>query len=689
MATTRTTLNRPLLAGMTGVSALRRQPAQVHVIEQSHQRCTALGLTRIERPDHEPLIRSDLAVARERNQRLYQHAAPVMEMLFEQIVNTESMIVLTDANGTILHSVGDDDFLQRAAKVALAPGVNWAEQSKGTNAVGTALFEERPTLVHADEHFMHANSFLTCSAVPIFDPRGKMLGVLDVSGDHRSYHQHTMGLVRMSARMIENHWLSDDYSDRLRLHFHSRPEFIGTLLEGIIVVTAEGKILGANRSALDQLSMTGVALRAQTLASLFDTSIAALHDHFRKPLPLPMRVQLHGGPQFHLSARFDWAMRAFLGHAGAPFVADAQRALREPAVKTPRIPAQVPPSPAGLDYLLTGDAQVETLVQKVKRIIDRDVPLLILGEPGTGKELLARAFHQDSNRAKQPFVAVRCATTPAPQLEAELFGSQIGQRKGVRQQGEVGSFVQASGGTLFFDEIADLPLALQARLLQVLTQRRVTVPGATKGIAVDLTVVCSTRRDLRALIDNGQFNEDLYFRLNGLVVRMPALRERTDLRALAQRVLRTQFPQDAAEICPSLLARFERHPWPGNLRQLTNVLRTAALVAGDEAQITAAHLSDDLLADMKRVAGEAAEAFQTSKAAAAAAGDAYPDSASPTAASEPQPPMAAPERTLQELEIAAINKVLAATEGNISEASKRLGISRNTIYRKLRWNRAA
>ncbi len=426
MASNRVTLDQHPPAGRVGPVAVRRQPAQVHVIEQSHQRCAALGLTRIERPDHEPLMRSDLAVARERNQRLHQHAAPVMEMLFEQIVNTESMIVLTDANGTILHSVGDDDFLERAAKVALAPGVNWAEHSKGTNAVGTALFEERPTLVHADEHFMHANHFLTCSAVPIFDPRGKMLGVLDVSGDHRSYHQHTMGLVRMSARMIENHWLSDDYSDRLRLHFHSRPEFIGTLLEGIIVVSADGKILGANRSALDQLSMSGVALRAQTLASLFDTSIAALHDHFRKPLPLPMRVQLHGGPQFHLSARFDWAMRAFLGNTGTPLAANGQRPLRMPAAEPPRGAAHAPPSPAGLDYLLTGDAQVETLVQKVKRIIDRDVPLLILGEPGTGKELLARAFHQDSNRAKQPFVAVRCAATPAPQLEAELFGSQVG-----------------------------------------------------------------------------------------------------------------------------------------------------------------------------------------------------------------------------------------------------------------------
>lgn len=210
MSTSRHSSPRSWGAAETAGAPSAGQAGRVDLIQQSHERCAALGLTRIERPDYAPLLRSDLNVAKERNQRLFAHAAPVMEMLFEQIVNTESMIVLTDAQGTILHSIGDNDFLQKAGKVALAPGVNWAEQSKGTNAIGTALFEERPTLVHADEHFMHANHFLTCSAAPIFDPRGNMLGVLDVSGDQRSYHQHTMGLVRMSARKIENHWLSDD-----------------------------------------------------------------------------------------------------------------------------------------------------------------------------------------------------------------------------------------------------------------------------------------------------------------------------------------------------------------------------------------------------------------------------------------------------------------------------------------------
>ena len=291
---------------------------RVELIERSHLRSAALGLSRGEKCDFDPMIRSDLNVARERNRRLYTHAAPVMHMLFEQIINTDNMIVLTDVQGTILHSVGDDDFLERADKVALAPGENWAEHAKGTNAIGTALFEEVPTLVHAQEHFRHANSFLTCSAAPIFDPRGNMLGVLDVTGDRRGYHQHTMGLVRMSACMIENQWLSDDYNDRLRLHFHSRPEFIGTLMEGIVVVGPTGKILGANRSALDQLALSGAALRVQSLTSLFGTTASAVYDHFYAPLSVPMHLSLSSGRQFYVTARFDWPSRPFVVAAHRP-----------------------------------------------------------------------------------------------------------------------------------------------------------------------------------------------------------------------------------------------------------------------------------------------------------------------------------------------------------------------------------
>jgi len=683
-------------------------PAHTTAIEHSHERCVALGLSRIERLDHSPLGRTDLTVARDRNLRLYSHAAPVMEMLHEQIVNTDSMVVLTDATGTILHSIGDDDFLSKASKVALQPGANWSESCKGTNAVGTALVDEVPTLVHADEHFMHANHFLTCSAAPILDPRGNILGVLDVSGEQRSYHQHTMALVKMSARMIENHWLTDDYRNVMRLHFHSRVEFIGTLMEGILAVAPDGKIVGANRGALEQLGLSGAALRMHSLGSLFGTSVGTLVDRFRSPLALPLPVEMDDRRQFHVYARFNWPVWTSVAEAAQNNPLPRNDAMAEDAMVRPTAPAarSTPESNdgaaikegTGLRQLQTGDAQLDTVIGKIRRVLNRDIPILILGDTGTGKELLARAIHQDSDRARQPFVAVNCASIPDTLIEAELFGYEEGAFTGARRKGSVGKIVQASGGTLFLDEIGDMPIGLQAHLLRVLQERQVTPLGSAKSVAVDVTIICATHRNLREMIAAQQFREDLYYRLNGLAVRLPALRERSDLMALVQRILDQQSPNRRLSLAPEVVRLFQACHWPGNVRQLFNVLRTAVVMAAGDAVITRDHLSDDFIEEAQGTA-TAADIAAASFAAApmapasppAQALPAYAPSAPQTASFAPSQPMRhdAPAqeapRSLQDMEIDAIRRAVDMAGGNISEASKRLGISRNTIYRKLRW----
>lgn len=793
---------------------------RAHRIEQSHLRCAALGLSRVDPQSAELMLTSDLRLVRERNQRLSDHAAPVMEMLFEQIVNTGSMVVLTDAHGTILHSVGDGAFVDRANRVSLSPGANWAEQSRGTNAIGTALVEEIPTSVHAAEHFMHANSFLTCSAAPIFDPRGNMLGVLDVSGDQHSYHQHTMGLVRMSARMIENHWLTDDCAHRLRLHFHARPEFIGTLLEGILVVGADGRVVGANRSALDQLGLSSAAVRMQTLCSFFNTSLSAVLDHLRSPMAPFMRLHLQDGRMLHVSPRSNGLVQAIALSAGLTQSRDegttesvmgmdrstsvskapaetigwmegrtpvevkslashrnAEAVRSDPAADRARDEARsAKPGAAdgqrslsGLHYLRTGDVRMEALVDKVMRILNRDIPLMILGETGTGKELLARAVHQDSHRARQPFVAVNCASIPETLIEAELFGYEEGAFTGARRKGAMGRILQANGGTLFLDEIGDMPLPLQAHLLRVLQDRCVTPLGSQKSIPVDITVMSATHRDLRTMIEQGKFREDLYYRLNGLVVRLPALRDRSDMPVVARRILAQEGVVGQMEISGQVMGMFRRYHWPGNIRQMATVLRTAVVMATGEREITENHLSDDFLEDVRRMPatnGGAGAASTTEVGArmamnrsgvtpvwgtaacpskapewrdvstplhslqsheASVGGNPFvggggtahvvpgttgasalfgapegygmpasvvPNGLMPAAFVDPGSPVdpavgasasSVPARTLGEAEIDLIRAAVEAAQGNISVASKRLGISRNTIYRKLRW----
>jgi transcriptional regulator of acetoin/glycerol metabolism len=715
-------------------------------IARSHERCQALGVSRIEHPDHSPIARADLNVALDRNRRLYDHAAPVMSLLYDQIARTESMVILTDAVGTILHSVGDDDFTGRASKVALRTGANWSEGAKGTNAIGTALITEVPTLVHADEHYLHANQFLTCSAAPILDPRGNILGVLDVSGDFRSYHKHTLALVRMSARMIENRWLTEDFGHAMRLHFHSRPEFIGTLMEGIIAIGEDSRLIGANRGALELLGLSGAALRANSVETLFGATVAELADHSRARLATPIALTTAGGRQFVGFVRCNWmAWSPANGAAteaparGGPGIAPGGAGAGDASMSGRGVAEPVAALGSALADLRTGDAQVDAALEKVRRVLDRDIPILILGETGTGKELLARAIHADSARARRPFVAVNCASIPETLIEAELFGYEDGAFTGARRKGAAGKIVQANGGTLFLDEIGDMPLPLQAHLLRVLQERQVTPLGSSRSVAVDLSIVCATHRNLRQMIERQAFREDLYYRLNGLAVRMPPLRERADLPALVRRILDAEGGPRRYHLAAEVQGLFERYAWPGNVRQLFQVLRTACVMAGREATITRAHLPDDFLEEVQaglraadgvapgpeaaaagqgapapadaagparpaRVGGEARPAGATSPSSAAALPASTPSAppapapggldmpvATAAAAAARMPTAGGPEPTmpagrLDEVELDLIRRTLEAAGGNISEASKRLGISRNTIYRKLRWN---
>ncbi len=323
----RSALARPAAAPLA--DAQRRQ-----AISHSHQRCQALGVVAAAVPEICPVPAAGLRQSLEQHRRLYQQAAPVMEMLFEQIVSTHSMVVLTDPRGTILHAVGDNGFLEKAQRVALAPGVNWSEASKGTNAIGTALFNEAPTLVHGSEHFVRANHFLTCSAAPILDHAGQLLGVLDVTGEQPSYHPHTLALVSMSARMIENQWINDRFRHGLRLCLHPRAELLGTVREGMLALSTEGAILGANRAAIEMLGLTVAALRMMGLEAALATSLPKLADHFRQRGDRPLAVHPPSRPDgqpLWLRAQFNWPAQ---WPAGAASVARAANATR-------RVPAEV------------------------------------------------------------------------------------------------------------------------------------------------------------------------------------------------------------------------------------------------------------------------------------------------------------------------------------------------------------
>ncbi|WP_042886058.1 sigma-54-dependent Fis family transcriptional regulator [Cupriavidus necator] len=638
------------------------QPERADLIAQAHQRSAAYGLRPYESPDFCPVLQSELKTRIERSQSLFTYALPVMETLYDQIVNTQSMVILTDADGLILHSLGDDDFLARADKVALRPGADWSEARRGTNAIGTALAEDRATLVHGADHFLEANQFLTCSCMTILDPYGKTVGALDVTGDQRGFHKHTMALVRMSAQMIENQLFGNAFRDMICIRFHSRAEFLGTLVEGIVSFTPGGRFLSANRSGQFQLGLSNGALQAHTFSSLFGLSMSQLFDAVRAAQAGTVQLQLPSGVKVSARVESKTSPAGVAARGAYPVHADDRDT---PIV--PRSLAADPARPAGLDDLDTGDAQIRAVITKLRKVIGKDIPVMVLGETGTGKELMARAIHADSPRHAGPFIAVNCASIPENLIESELFGYEEGAFTGARKKGGIGKMLLANGGTLFLDEIGDMPLHLQGRLLRALQERAVSPLGSSKVIHIDVSLVCATNRNLRELVANGQFREDLYYRLNGLVVRLPALRERSDLDVVANKLLRQgQAESHAASEPPRIAAEvmelFRRYHWPGNIRQLCNLLRTARLMAEGEAEITPDHLPDDFLDDLRERQGTAAVPVTQLLPGAQ--------------------PGALPAR-LADVEAMAIVATVKAHNGNISAAAKALGISRNTVYRKM------
>ncbi|WP_186172770.1 sigma-54-dependent Fis family transcriptional regulator [Burkholderia gladioli] len=643
-------------------SVLPAADSRLDVLAQAHARSASVGLRVSDRPDYTPLSAGALRELIDGSRSLYTHARPVMEALHAQIADTQSLVLLTDQDGMILHSIGDADFVEKANRVALRPGASWAEKARGTNAIGTALAAQQAITVHGGEHFLRANHVLSCSCAPITDPFGRPLGALDVSGDPRGFGPHTLALVKMSAQLIENHLFANACEAALRVQFHAHAEFVDSLFGGLVAFRADGSLLAANRSAQFQLGAPLEALQDRACDELFGLPFARLADQAAREPGASFALTLASGVR--VIARCDYAdARKTRIAPRAPLATPARQPAPAPAAR------EESPDAITLATLDTGDARMATILQRVAKIRGRDLPVLILGETGTGKEWLARALHHASPRRDGPFVAVNCAALPDSLIEAELFGYEDGAFTGARRRGSAGRIVQADGGTLFLDEIGDMPLAQQVRLMRVLQERAVVPLGGGRAQPVDVRVVCATHRDLRAMMARQDFREDLYYRINGLSVTLPPLAQRGDLEELVRRMLARLARTDALpeRVSPAVLAAFARCRWPGNLRQMANVLRTAGMLADDAPEIDLEHLPEDFWLDCPRQAGEPGPSIAEAPPAGALAERAA--------------------TTLDAHQAALIDGTLARHHGNISAAARELGLARNTVYRHLRRRR--
>jgi transcriptional regulator of acetoin/glycerol metabolism len=588
-------------------------------ILQSWQRCRSGGLHADGSLVFEPIPRNVLGQLHEEHGSLLQLCRSELEMLYASARDNGSIVVLTGPDGTILDALGSADFLSKAARVALRPGVSWHESFIGTNAIGTAIVERKPVEVRGGEHYMAPHRVLSCSASPILDPRGRVAGVLDLSGHAAVHHMHALGMVKLSVEQIERRLFERAFADRDIIRMHLDPAMLGTANEGLLVFE-EHRLVAANRHAMHMLGLDWDELGRRRYDELFQSA-----------LPRPGEthaLRSHAGDRLH-SRRGTDGPRTFVMPART----------RTAVVPPPKIPRQ--PAPIF-------DATLEQALERSVRLLDADIPVLLQGETGTGKEVVAREIHRRGNRAHAPFIAINCAALPESLIEAELFGYAPGAFTGARREGMPGLLREAEGGVLFLDEIGDMPLGLQSRLLRVLQEREVVPLGGQRAVALDFALISASHQDIGVAVQDGRFRADLYYRIAQSSTILPPLRERDDVSALITRLWTALGAAEARiGLSAAVVQELATRTWPGNVRQLVSVLKTVLALATPGHPVQLADLPVDassMPVAMRACTGEA---------------------------------------TLDHLASAAIEQALQACKGNISAAARRLGISRSTLHRRL------
>jgi len=591
-----------------------------------------------------------------------------MESLYEQIAGSGFAVILADTQGTVLSTITDPTLQREFRHAGLSLGALWDERHEGTNGIGTCLAESGPVTVHREEHFRGYNVSLSCSAAPILDPHGGVMAVLDAStansSDSRLIQRHTMALVNMSAHLISRWNFLNEYGESWILRFHSRPEFVGLLHEALMAIDDNGNILALNESALVQLGCSSrQSLVGEPIGRYFQFNFAALEQRakFEPSAIWPVRDVAHG--------------RRFFAIARAPL----HNSMRGMELTLPGHALEGADSGNGDRQHVGEDLQMRKNLACGRQLFAKQVPILLHGATGTGKEAFAKSLHRTGLWSDKPFVTVNCAAIPESLIESELFGYTRGAFTGAAKEGRVGKILQSNGGTLFLDEIGDMPLMLQTRLLRVIEEREVVPLGSDQPIPVDLHVISATHRDVHLMIQEGQFREDLYYRLNGITLHLPLLRERGDRDELIRTLLREENGgQDSVRIEADAFAKLMDYPWPGNIRQLRNALRTASALCRD-CVIRSSNLPQEILD-----AGTPAPAPAAAVSAALAAGS--PERGTVTALAA-QPGDSSPSAALRDAECAALLRELERMRWNISRTAQTLGISRNTLYRKIHKHR--
>jgi len=622
------------------------------IIHQSHKRSKEYGLTKEGVSVKRFLTETQVKRLLKENADLLEITSPIIETLYDFLKGTGFIIVLTDKAGRIIETAGDTHTLDETSRQNLVPGTFMDEKSVGTNAVGTALSENSPIQVTASEHFMHLFQHVTCSACPIHDSNGQIVGVLNLTGESRLAHPHTLGLVVAAVSAIEHR--INNVNIQKQLHNSNQFAFsmMNNLSNGLFAMDLNDHILWVNDTACRTINTRRLDLIDKPIESIFPDWPAVKETILRNE-PYTDEDNHFSLPK--VKSRF--LFNAYLIKTKENQILGYILSFRELSGILKMISKIGEHSTRYTFSDFIGESRItRELIKYCKTIAKNPSTVLISGESGTGKEIIAQAIHQASPRKNQAFVAINCGAISESLIESELFGYTEGAFTGAKKGGKTGKFELANNGTLFLDEIGEMPLEMQVKLLRTIQEKSVIRVGSNKSIPVNVRILAATNKNLENEVKEGRFRLDLYYRLNVFEVQIPPLRDRReDILPLVNHFLKkiaSRLDIPIPELNPELLDALSQYNWPGNIRELENLMERAVILRGKLDRNQISHSSD---------------AFTLAPAKA-----------------ESDKNNISPIFSLEENEKNNILNTIRHFENNISKSAEALGISRNTLYQKMK-----
>lgn len=633
----------------------REMAVKKDYIINSHERCRKYNVELDRIYSRKILCDHELSKKLDEKRELMVTAELYIKQLYNFVKGSNFFCILTDEEGCILSVIGDESILSEAISFKMLPGAYMDECSIGTNSMGTALVEGKPVQVSGEEHYIEAYHRWTCSASPIRSSTGEIIGCIDLTGYSEYVNLHTLGMVVAAANAIEKMLDIKKYTEQLYMAKKFTETIIDSIEAGILTSDLEGNIITVNRHVADMFGYYPDELKLMKACNLLDDWENVKNSVIHKQSFIDENVFVNSRRnklQFSLSAypQVDGEQNLM----NIVFVFNEVKKVRKLVNKIMGHKAVYT-----FDRIIGKDKNFVRIIDYAKNISNSRSNVLIMGESGTGKELFSQAIHNYSDRRDEPFVAVDCGAIPRNLIESELFGYEGGAFTGAKSIGQPGKFEISDGGTIFLDEIGEMPLDLQTRLLRVLEEGIVSRVGSVKEIFVDVRVIAATNRDLNDEVKKGNFRKDLYYRLNVLPIKLPPLRERkSDIPILSQFFMERiskKLNKKSVNISEKTMKSFLEYEWPGNVRELENII---------ERIVNTESIPDSFTKTVSSAYEKAEENINELKQEATC--EVIDESLN-----------------LELMEKNHILKVLDLYNGNITLCSKALGIARTTLYRRM------